>query len=557
MAFCNNCGAELPEGGKFCTKCGTKVEIVPVAAPVPEVVAAPVQEPVENTVQTQENTAQENAGNQAQEQPPVYEMPQGMPQQVSYGMPQGAEQSSPYGMSQQPVKKEKKPVNKKLIIIIAAAALALIIIIIVAIVIANIIKTKKEIAAKTIKFTEEFLEVEYSGYDGFGEAVIYLDRDEFKPVAYKAMGYDEDSKSSKAADKFIDLIYGITIDVSETEALTNGQELTVKIIADQDEMEDVDVILKDVEFKLTVSGLEEVEKYNPFDDIKVSTSGLDGEVRASWEYVGSNDNLSTYSFDIDNSRNLSVGDTFTITLDDYYVESMLEYYGIMITETKKTYTVESADHYIATFEEISDSTLATMKKDAEEEIEESYDGNYLDVTLDSYEYYGAYVMKGIDDSWSTYDNVVYLIYKGVVTSDDGEFDAVDVYLPVRLYYVMERADGTQEYDDYVAFDSNYERIEGTYEYVYGYLDEEEMFNEYYNENKYSYDFAGKVKDFSKEADEPVEEETTEEDAAEEDETTEEEATEEGETTEEEATEEGETAEEEVTDEDETVEDVEE
>lgn len=524
MAFCNNCGAELPEGGKFCTKCGTKVEAVPVAAPV--------QETVEVTAQPQEtveNVASENTVNQAQEQPPMYEMPQpspyGMPQgseqSVAYGMPQGSEQSVPYGMPQQPVNKEKKPVNKKLIIIIAAAALALIIIIIVAIVIANVIKTKKEIAAKTIKFTEEFLEVEYSGYDGFGEATIYIDRNEFKPVAYEAMGYDEDSKSSKAADKFIDLIYGIAIDVSETTALTNGQEITVKIIADEEEMEDVDVILKDVEIKLTVSGLKDVVKYNPFDDIEVSTSGLDGEVRVSWEYVGSNDYLSTYSFDIDNSKNLSVGDKFTISLDEYYVESMLEYDGIMITETEKTFTVESADHYLSKFEEISDSMLESMKKDAEAEIEDGYDGSYSDVTLDSYEYYGAYVMKGIDDSWSTYDNVIYLIYKGVVSSDDDEFDPVDVYLPVRFCYIMERADGTQEYDDYVSFDSNYERVDGTYEYVYGYLDEEDMFNEYYNTDKYSYDFAGKVKDFSKETDKPVEEETTEEDSDVEEETTEE------------------------------------
>lgn len=553
MAFCNNCGAELPEGGKFCTKCGTKIEAVP-AAPVAEP-AAPEQD---NTVPVQDNTVNndQNTVNQAAEQPPVYEMPQGMPQPSIYEMPQGAPQSSPYDMSQsapqQQVKKEKKPVNKKLIIIIAAAVLALIIIIIVAIVIANVIKTKKEIAAKTIKFTEEFLEVEYSGYDGYGEATIYIDRDEFKPVAYKAMGYDEDSKSSKASDKFIDLIYGITVEVSETTDLTNGQELTVKIIADKEEMEDVDVILKDVEFKLTVSGLEEVEKYNPFDDIEVTTSGIDGEVRASWEYVGSNDYLSTYSFDIDNSRNLSIGDTFTISLDEYYVESMLEYDGIMITETKKTYTVESADHYLSKFEEISDSTLEAMKEDAEAEIEDTYSYEYLDVTLDSYEYYGAYVMRGIDSSWSTYDNVVYLIYKGTVSSDDDEFDPVEIYLPVRFYYVMENADGTQEYDSYVSFDSNYERIEGTYEYAYGYFDEEEMFNEYYNTDKYSYDFAGNVKDFSKEADEPVEEETTEEDAAE-DETSEEEATEEGEASEEEVTEEGETAEEETAEEDETTE----
>ncbi len=536
MAFCNNCGAELPEGGKFCTKCGTKVEAAPVVEPAPV--------PAENTVtETVENAAPkvtENTVNQAPEQPPVYEMPQGMPQPSPYDMPQGM----PQGMPQQ-VKKEKKPVNKKLIIIIAAAALALIIIIVAVVIIANVIKTKKEIAAKTIKFTEEFLEIEYSGYDGYGEASITIDRTDFKPVAYKAMGYEEDSKSSKASDKYIDLLYGITIDVSDKTGLSNNQEITVKITVDEEVLDDVDVIFKDVEFTFTVSGLEEVEEYNPFDDIEVTTSGVDGDVWFTWRYVGDNDYLSTYSFEASKTSDLSIGDTITITLDDYYVEALLNGYGIMVTETEKTYTVESADHYLSEFDEISESLLEDMKEAAEEEIEDYYSTSYLNVSLDSYEYYGAYFLKGIDSSWSTYDNMLYLIYKGTVSSKKDKFDPVTVYLPVRVYYIMELADGTQEYDDYVSFHSNYDKIEGTYEYVYGFLDEEDMFDTYYNEEKYAYSFDGKVKDFSQEADTPIEDETTEDDT-EEDENFEEE-TEEVEETEED-TEEDETIEEETTEE---------
>lgn len=40
MAFCNNCGAELPEGAKFCTECGTKVP-----APASQEPAQPAQVP--------------------------------------------------------------------------------------------------------------------------------------------------------------------------------------------------------------------------------------------------------------------------------------------------------------------------------------------------------------------------------------------------------------------------------------------------------------------------------------------------------------------------------
>lgn len=30
MAFCSNCGNELKEGAKFCSKCGTKISVAPV-----------------------------------------------------------------------------------------------------------------------------------------------------------------------------------------------------------------------------------------------------------------------------------------------------------------------------------------------------------------------------------------------------------------------------------------------------------------------------------------------------------------------------------------------
>ena len=41
MAFCINCGSELPDGAKFCMSCGTPNSAATASAPVP----APVQEP--------------------------------------------------------------------------------------------------------------------------------------------------------------------------------------------------------------------------------------------------------------------------------------------------------------------------------------------------------------------------------------------------------------------------------------------------------------------------------------------------------------------------------
>ena len=143
MSKCSNCGAELPENMKFCTTCGAKVEEQVVAAPVQEQPVEPVQEQPANSV---------------------------------------------YSMPAQPVNevaKEKKPINKKLFMIIGAAVLALIVIIVVAVVVSNIVKNKKAIEAKTIKFEEDFLEVTFEGYDTLGTAKVQINRDEFKKTAYK------------------------------------------------------------------------------------------------------------------------------------------------------------------------------------------------------------------------------------------------------------------------------------------------------------------------------------------------------------------------------------
>lgn len=43
--FCINCGNPMPEGSKFCTNCGARLDMIPVAAPTPEPAPAPAPAP--------------------------------------------------------------------------------------------------------------------------------------------------------------------------------------------------------------------------------------------------------------------------------------------------------------------------------------------------------------------------------------------------------------------------------------------------------------------------------------------------------------------------------
>ena len=96
MVFCQNCGAQLSEGTKFCPSCGTPVQAVETPEPVqqeavPVIAAAPAPEPVQ--VATPAAVMEkEPVPQQPEPQQPAYQQP--APQQPVYQQP--APQQSPY-----------------------------------------------------------------------------------------------------------------------------------------------------------------------------------------------------------------------------------------------------------------------------------------------------------------------------------------------------------------------------------------------------------------------------------------------------------------------------
>lgn len=469
MSKCKNCGADLPENGKFCTTCGTKVEAEPV-------VAAPVQE---------------------------------------YAMP---EQNSE-------VNKEKKPVNKKLFIIIGAAVLALIIIIVVAVCISNVIKKKKAIEAKTIDFKEEYLNVVFDGYDTLGTVSVTLNREEFQKEAYTAMGYGKNSKSDRASEDYLELIYAIDIQYEAKDA-SNGDEIVVKIVPDKKAIKKVGkdgVIFKETEFTFTVEGLKSVVKYNPFDDIEVTLKGKNGDVTFTYSYNGDYDYIYNSSFEYSQKYYLSKGDTVTLTLEQYYIDKLLEN-GVLVTQKENKYTVDKCDEYISSIDKISSDLLSTMKDRSESEIEDEYDGYFYDLELDSTEYLGMYLFYNDKASHA------YLVYKGTVSEDGTEdsHDPINVYMAVKHTDLLAKADGTQSSYSYPSFVYNSEYMEDVDASVYGYLFEDALYTrifDSYNSNEYDYEISGELDDFSKYddivGDEDLEEDTEEESEEESEEETEE------------------------------------
>ena len=444
MAICNKCGATLPENGKFCTTCGAKVEDAQAAAP---------------------------AANPA-------------PAQAA------------------PVQKEKKPVNKKLFIIIGAAVAALILVVAIIVVISSIVKTNNAIKEKTIKLNEEYFDVEFSGYEGYDVAISIEFTDDFEKDVAKAFGYSKKQASKdKAQKKIKDFKYAIDFEYEGLDEVSNGDEFKIKVslVEDYDSKEkleyvtdaakkkdkkEADIIVKEIELTIEVEGLAEVVKYNPFDDLEVTEYGSDGDVWVDWSYYGDY-SIGYYDFDCDNDYDLSIGDTYTITVDEDTVDYMLEYYGVLLTETSKTYKVESADRYITDMDDISDDIIDEMIELSIDEIEG--DAYWTECTYGEYEYLGMYFMTLKEGKYGD-ENFALLVFKTTATPEDDDYDPFTIYVGCRCYDIFESADGEQSVNSWCYSYGVYTDIaDDTWDEFYGFITERELYDYVIDDYEDTYD----------------------------------------------------------------------
>ncbi len=454
-------------------------------------------------------------------QPDFNNVPQGGYAQPDFSnVPQGGYaqpdfSNVPQGGYVQP--KEKKPVNKKLIIILAVVAVLVVAIIVTAIVIFKNIKHKKEIERKTIKL-EEYIDVTFEGYDTIGTAYAKIDYDKFYVAALEAMGKTEKTTNLKTIAMAETLYYSIDIELDKKKDLSNGDEITVDIEYDEDIVKQADVIIDFDSYEIEVEGLDEVEVVDIFDYAEVTFGGFDGDVYASVKNTADKEGLKTVWFDVSNSYNLSIGDTITVSVDSYYEENLLDYYGIKLEKLTMDYTVteNDVDRYINKLSDIGDELMDTLKTDAMTEIENTYGWYSGRYEISDLEYYGAYLMYPKADGEKY--NTIAIIYTATLTpNEDYELDARTIYIAVEIEDIIQRADGTQEYDDWYLSIPGYSYLGDTYYSYYGYETEKDMFEDiiiyYVEEYGYTYEISDGLKDYysADDDDSKTEDETSEKD----------------------------------------------
>lgn len=301
--FCTKCGANLPDGVKFCTRCG---------APVGKANAVPMQ-----------RKSVTRGNHQGQGYPPVRKPNR---------------------------EKKKKRIGKIVIPILLIALLA-------AGGSVYAIKREREVNLN------RYIEVAFSGYDGYGTAEVSFQYDKFR----------KDHKDLILNRSQMDDSLAKALDDTENGSLKNGDTLTLKGIltpglVDRSQEGRVTHIIEAPDYSVTVESLSETKEIDPFENVKVEYSGYDGygtiDVEKSEKSTAEGDGSQDwFTYSCPNTGSLQNGDTVTVSVklngygdaDDFTRQN-----GYTLSQTEKEYTVSGL--------------TATTKINPFENLEVQYDG---------------------------------------------------------------------------------------------------------------------------------------------------------------------------------------
>ena len=537
MAFCGNCGTQVGDDADFCPNCGQKLkgemeQPAEQAAPVQEQPAeqeTPVQEqPAEQETPVQEQPAEQEAP--VQEQPaeqaaPVQGQPQqetpvqGQPQQGQFqsqpqqgqfqsqpqqgqfqgqfqGQPQqgqfqGRPQQGQFQGQPQQARPPKKPfkMTKQL----WALLIAVIAVVVVAIVALVVVKNQK----KKVNIND-YISVEYNGYETAGTAYVDFDETGFSEAVIKAQG--KKLKNVKSLDDLDwsdltdlmgssnwDLIDSITFDVKPDSDLSNGDVVTVTASWNEDYEKKAGVKILSKEQEFTVEGLEEVKEVDPFEDIEVTFSGTPPYVYPDWTNNSDDDYLRYLWFNFEDYDSLDVGDTVTLTVDESEENALAN--GYKFTQTSKEYIVSGVDSYVTSAADISADNLDSMKNEATDALDAYFANNNSYIGNSGFSYEGSYYLVAKNsDTWGD-TNVLYLVFSTTVTSAENAFEPTVVYFPVKYTNIMALSDGSQNFNTYGDIEgyTELEYDDGWYN-VEGYTDGAQMFNDLVVTQKVDYTY---------------------------------------------------------------------
>lgn len=479
---CRVCGSNNEDGSKFCWNCGNKL------TEQSETRSSSVNQP----------GIQQNSGdvqhNQVGTPPKQVRMPQRQVPPGGFDWENGkkmAEERLQKGKNiadgcvgqlkrvaeNQTITDKLKKISKKTWGIIGACvALVLVLLIVIAL-------------HKPTVNLNDYLKVTYGGYDGGGVAYTEIDWNSMKEDFENKISYKRGMAQTGGMTP-IDIIMEYTNANIEgkNEKLSNGDKVSYTWKVDKDAIAKlIKCKIKYSDGSKKVSGLKEMELFDPFKNLKVTFSGVEPNGEADIEYNG--DMLSEYDFTCDKTSGLKNGDKIKISLTEdagYYVDQ----YNKAPSVLEKEYKVKNLGKYLSKIKEVDTDGVNSARAKAQKSISDMVDYWSEDVTLDKVSYAGDYlqVAKDSDDYTKNYYGVIYQI-NAHIQPDGGQRKDVVSYYSMKFENVIVGGDGKCEidldeydvpYDDFSVEVTSGDLSSGSYSFD-GYQTLEELKKNYVDE----------------------------------------------------------------------------
>lgn len=435
--FCSNCGIENAEEARFCRNCGTRLDNTDGAG-----VAA-------GWAGTAAGTGNGNAGTG---QPPTAPKIQKTDEKSSG--------------------KNKKKRFKKFLVGLGAVAIALGVIICI---VGNF--------RRTIDL-DKYMTIEADGYDGYGTARISIDwraveRKYREQISYTRQAKSEYGELAEDVPAVENLKEFVSVSLEQSSGLSNGDTISYEWRVDEELGSYLKCKVKCKDGTYDVEGLTEVSKFDAFEGLEVSFSGIAPNGKAGMVYTGYR--MSEYDFTCDKMMGLKNGDIVTVSIPGdvtYYIEK----YGEVPDTFEKEYEVAGLDEYVESYADLTDDFLSELKSEAEDAIyartAEEYESG---MSLSGLEYAGYIMLDAkVKESYDYTDeapaaaegdvngqNAVYIIWRGTVSSSDGKFSASKIYFPVSFNNIV-NSSGTLKYGGNAWVEGN-SQLDGTWYRTPGYV----------------------------------------------------------------------------------------
>lgn len=336
----------------------------------------------------------------------------------------------------------------------------------------------------------QYLTIEAEGYDGYGKLHAAINWDAVEEKYGEKLSFTEEA--GKTFGGLISLMSPmdvlqdcVRVELETYSGLSNGDTVAYTWKVDEDLANMLKCKIKCKDGSFSVSDLQQAETFDLFSQLEVEFTGTAPEGRASLTYTGTE--LRSDAFRCDKSRDLSNGDTITVSISDSNVELLAEQLGKVPESLEKQYTVQGLNSYVRKASEIDETALAEMQKQASDEYISHAAQWKEDKKLENLSYLGNYLLTSKDGA----GNYLYLVYKASIRNyyadSQQTYDQVnEVYWYTRFENLMVNGDGKTEVDvrDYsTPYDSVYFDTSGNDSYgakrwsYYGYKTLEELYKD--------------------------------------------------------------------------------